>query len=74
MDSVKYPDLYKKTSSIRTKYGGGASIQAIENYKNSAWIMGNIHVMKPNDVATLVEYNREPIIRALLIQKLYAFN
>lgn len=73
MDSIKYPDLYKKTSSIRTKYGG-ASLQAIENYKNSAWIMENIHILKPNDVATLVEYNREPSIRALLIQKLYTVN
>lgn len=73
MDYVNYSDLYKKTSSIRTKYGG-ANLQAIENYKNSAWIMKNIHVLKPNDVATLVEYNREPSIRALLIQKLYTFN
>lgn len=73
MDSVKYPDLYQKTSNIRKKYGG-ASLQAIENYKNSAWIMENIHVLKPNDVATLVEYNREPSIRALLIQKLYTFS
>ena len=72
MDSIKYPDLYKKTSNIREKYGG-ASLQAIENYKNSAWIMENIHFLKPNDVATLVEYNREPSIRALLIQKLYTF-
>jgi hypothetical protein len=72
MDSIKYPNLYEKTSSIRRKYGS-ASLKAIENYKNSAWIMENMNMLQPGDVATLVEYNREPSIRALLIQKLYIY-
>lgn len=72
MDSTKYPDLYQKTSNIRKKYGS-ASLKAIENYRNAAWIMENINVLAPGDVATLVEYNREPSIRELLIQRLYMY-
>ena len=72
MDYLKYPKLYEKTSSVRKKYGG-ASLKAMENYKNSAWIMENMNILQPGDVATLVEYIREPSIRALLIQKLYMY-
>ena len=72
MDSLKYPTLYEKTSSIRKKYGN-ASLKVVENYQNCAWIMGNINILKPGDVATLVEYNREPSIRELMIKKLYTY-
>lgn len=72
MDSLKYPKLYEKTSNVRKTYGC-ADFRTIENCNNSAWILENINILHPGDVATLVEYNREPSVRSLLIQKLHMY-
>ena len=69
--STKYPDLYVVTSNIRKKYGN-ASIDCINKYNDSVWIVTNINNLPINDIALIAEYNRDPKIREVILQKLYS--
>ena len=69
MSFVNYIDLGSKVSFIRNKYGF-ASMVAIENMKNSVWIVTNLNALPPPDVALLVEYERDTHIRQKLFVRL----
>ena len=65
MSFVNNIDLGEKVSFIRNKYGF-ASMTALENMKNSMWIITNLNSLPPPDIALLVEYERDPHIRQRL--------
>ena len=73
LQSILYKDVSSISSDIRKRYGY-AKLDTVKNYNNSAWIMENINILSPPDIALISEYNRDINIREKVVQILRAIS
>lgn len=69
LQSIQYKNVYAIASAVRKKYGY-ANIETAKNLQNSAWIMQNLQQLSFPDIALLAEYNRDPNVRAKIMERL----
>ena len=73
LQSVKYAFVHELASNVRRTHGF-AKQETINNVQDSHWILKHLHVLMRPDLALVAEYNRDPNVRKLVVERLCTFD